>query len=44
MPGIGYSPIGIPNDMMETIKKIIAEVKLYRNPSEFVLAATRSIK
>lgn len=41
MVGPGYSPIGIPNDVLDIIKKIILETKLYRNPSDFVLFAVR---
>ena len=41
MVGPGYSPIGIPNDVLDMIKKIILETKLYRNPSDFVLFAVR---
>jgi DNA helicase TIP49 (TBP-interacting protein) len=41
MVGPGYSPIGIPNDVLDIIKKIIIETKLYRNPSDFVLFAIR---
>jgi metal-responsive CopG/Arc/MetJ family transcriptional regulator len=41
MVGPGYYPVGISNDMLEVIKRIIVETKLYRNPSEFVTVAVR---
>jgi hypothetical protein len=41
MVGPGYSAIGIPNDILDIIKKIIIETKMYRNPSDFVLFAIR---
>jgi Arc/MetJ-type ribon-helix-helix transcriptional regulator len=39
--GPGYYTVGISNDILDQIKKIIVETKLYRNPSEFVNSAVR---
>lgn len=41
MVGPGYVSIGIHNDVLDIIKKIIIETKLYRSPSDFVLFAVR---
>lgn len=41
MTGIEYSPVGIPNGMMEIIRKISAEIKLSSNTTEFVLSTAR---
>jgi hypothetical protein len=32
----GRTNVGIDNDVIENIKKIITQTKLYRNPSEFI--------
>jgi Arc/MetJ-type ribon-helix-helix transcriptional regulator len=41
MSSARYYSIGIPMDVLDIIKKIIIETKLYRNPSDFVLFAVR---
>lgn len=39
MTNYSYSTIAVPNNVIDIIKKIVIETKLYRNPSEFVLHA-----
>lgn len=36
MGASGHTNVGIDNDVIENIKKIILEIRLYRNPSEFI--------
>jgi hypothetical protein len=39
MVGPGFTSVGVSNDLMVIIKKIIQETKLYRNPTEFITTA-----
>jgi hypothetical protein len=36
MAGPGFTTVGISNEVIEKIKKIILETKLYKNPTEFI--------
>jgi metal-responsive CopG/Arc/MetJ family transcriptional regulator len=38
---MSYTTVTIPTNLIENIKKIILETNLYRNHSEFVIAAVR---
>jgi hypothetical protein len=41
MSNAKYYSVGIPMNVLDIIKKIVIETKLYRNPSDFVLFAVR---
>ena len=44
IPAKGYKNIGIPETMYMSVEKIIEQNKdLYRNPSEFIVDATRKL-
>jgi hypothetical protein len=32
----GYSSVGVKNEILEIINKIILETRLYKNPTEFI--------
>jgi hypothetical protein len=36
MAGPGFTTVGISNNLIENIKKIIIETKLYKNPTDFI--------
>jgi hypothetical protein len=36
MAGPGFTTVGISTDLIEIIKKIILETRLYKNPTEFI--------
>jgi hypothetical protein len=41
MGGEGFTQVSMSQDLIEIIKKIILETRLYRNPTDFVTVAVR---